>query len=210
MGHCLPHMSSGACCDACQPCRRQYPVCLSIETVEHQKLAFVPCGPSHIGSSFLCLSPASRHCLPPRPTVSHCCAGSSATLQQGTPHYRLKHSLQRPGSLRLPSYRQKTSLMSAHHTASTLRTMPSFALLLPVASCRPSLSACIAELLHGQPCCRGSFLRAHSACRLKASLERVQRMTHAYTELLLGVFPECVNALGRGLGIQQERIQVGS
>ena len=113
MGHCLPHMSSGACCDACQPCRRQYPVCLSIETVEHQKLAFVPYGPSHIGSSFLCLSPASRHCLPPRPTVSHCCAGSRATLQQGPPHYRLKHSLQRPGSLRLPSYRQKTSLMSA-------------------------------------------------------------------------------------------------
>lgn len=54
----------------------------------------------------------------------------------------------------------------------------------------------------------GNFASKEHALRLKASLERVQRMTHAYTELLLGVFPECVNALGRGLGIQQERIQV--
>ena len=48
------------------------------------------------------------------------------------------------------------------------------------------------------------------ACRLKATLERAQRMTHRYTELLLGVFPERVEALGGALGISQERMQVRS
>ena len=80
----------------------------------------------------------------------------------------------------------------------------------------PQISFCLqmdsqpaAPALHSQPCCISSFLKACSACRLKATLERVQRMTHAYTELLLGVFPERVKALGGGLGIEQERIQVG-
>ena len=67
-----------------------------------------------------------------------------------------------------------------------------------------------APALRSQLCCRSIILQTRSACRLKASLERVQRMTHAYTELLLGVFPERVKDLGGGLGIENERIQVGS
>ena len=78
------------------------------------------------------------------------------------------------------------------------------------------MSLCLQmESQSGAPACIASFAAVTSsskvaACRLKASLERVQRMTHAYTELLLGVFPERVKALGGGLGIEKERIQVGS
>ena len=95
--------------------------------------------------------------------------------------------------------------MRLHCTATSLQRQ------LPQVSLRLQMESQLgAPALHSQACCRSSFLTTSSACRLKATLERVQRMTHAYTELLLGVFPERVKALGGGLGIQQDRIQVGS
>ena len=45
-------------------------------------------------------------------------------------------------------------------------------------------------------------------CRLKASLQRVQRLTQGFTDGLLSLFPDRANALGAALGIQAERIQV--
>ena len=45
-------------------------------------------------------------------------------------------------------------------------------------------------------------------CRLKASLERVQRLTQAFTDALLAALPQRATALGQALGIQGERIQV--
>ena len=44
--------------------------------------------------------------------------------------------------------------------------------------------------------------------RLKASLQRVQRLTQGFTDGLLALFPERANVLGAALGIQAERIQV--
>lgn len=44
--------------------------------------------------------------------------------------------------------------------------------------------------------------------RLKACLERVQRLAHSYTEQLLGVYPERVQTLGKALGIDEERLKV--
>ena len=44
-------------------------------------------------------------------------------------------------------------------------------------------------------------------CRLKASLQRVQRLTQGFTDGLLSLFPDRANALGAALGIQAERIQ---
>ena len=45
-------------------------------------------------------------------------------------------------------------------------------------------------------------------CRLKASLQRVQRLTQGFTDGLLSLFPTRADALGAALGIQPERIQV--
>lgn len=44
--------------------------------------------------------------------------------------------------------------------------------------------------------------------RLKATLERVQRLAHSYTEQLLAVFPARVQALGKGLAMNEERLKV--
>ena len=45
--------------------------------------------------------------------------------------------------------------------------------------------------------------------RLKATLERVQRLTQSFTDGLLSVFPGRAQALGTALGIPDEQIQVG-
>ena len=45
-------------------------------------------------------------------------------------------------------------------------------------------------------------------CRLKATLQRVQRLTQGFTDGLLSLFPQRADALGAALGIQAERIQV--
>jgi phosphoglucan,water dikinase len=56
---------------------------------------------------------------------------------------------------------------------------------------------------------QGQFTSSpEAALRLKASLERIQRMTHSYTESLLEVFPDRVNKLGKALGIEEERLKV--
>lgn len=44
--------------------------------------------------------------------------------------------------------------------------------------------------------------------RLKATLERVQRLAHSYTDQLLAVYPDRVQALGKGLAMDQERLKV--
>lgn len=46
--------------------------------------------------------------------------------------------------------------------------------------------------------------------RLKATLERVQRLAHSYTDQLLAVYPDRVQALGQGLGMDQERLKVSA
>lgn len=40
-------------------------------------------------------------------------------------------------------------------------------------------------------------------CRLKATLERLQRLTETYSEQLLDLLPPVANALGAALGVQQ-------
>lgn len=45
-------------------------------------------------------------------------------------------------------------------------------------------------------------------CRLKATLERAQRLTQGYTDGLLGVLPAMANRIGNALGIEDERQQV--
>lgn len=44
--------------------------------------------------------------------------------------------------------------------------------------------------------------------RLKATLERAQRMTQGFTDSLLEVLPSMADSLGNALGIQQERQRV--
>ncbi len=39
-------------------------------------------------------------------------------------------------------------------------------------------------------------------------MERVQRLAHGYTEQLLAVFPDRVQALGKGLAMNEERLKV--
>jgi len=46
-----------------------------------------------------------------------------------------------------------------------------------------------------------------TCCRLKASLERLQRLTQGYTDALLDVFPARAAALGKGLGLPEEPVQ---
>ncbi|DBA93500.1 hypothetical protein WJX82_005630 [Trebouxia sp. C0006] len=55
---------------------------------------------------------------------------------------------------------------------------------------------------------QGDFKSTETALRLKATLERVQRLAHAYTEQLLAVFPDRVQALGKGLAMSEERLKV--
>ena len=45
-------------------------------------------------------------------------------------------------------------------------------------------------------------------CRLKATLERAQRMTQGFTDSLLEVLPGMADSLGNALGIEQERQKV--
>ena len=57
------------------------------------------------------------------------------------------------------------------------------------------------------------ILQAHDADRrlidrLKASLERLQRLTQGYTDAMLEVFPSRAAALGKGLGLPEEPVQV--
>jgi hypothetical protein len=47
-------------------------------------------------------------------------------------------------------------------------------------------------------------------CRLKATLERAQRMTQGFTDSLLEVLPSMADSLGSALGIQQERQRVSA
>jgi len=54
----------------------------------------------------------------------------------------------------------------------------------------------------------GEFSLADNALRLKATLERAQRLTQSYTDGLLAVLPETANALGKALGIREEQVQV--
>lgn len=44
--------------------------------------------------------------------------------------------------------------------------------------------------------------------RLKASLERLQRITQVYTDTLLSLFPQRAATLGKALGLEVERVQV--
>ena len=46
------------------------------------------------------------------------------------------------------------------------------------------------------------------ARRLRASLQRAQRLTQGFTDGLLSLFTDRAGALGTALGIQPERIQV--
>ena len=51
-------------------------------------------------------------------------------------------------------------------------------------------------------------MNARLPIRLKASLERVQRMTQSFTDSLLEVLPNMADSLGNALGIEEERQQV--
>ena len=44
--------------------------------------------------------------------------------------------------------------------------------------------------------------------RLKASLERLQRLTQGYADALIDIFPGRAAALGAALGLEQERVTV--
>ncbi len=45
-------------------------------------------------------------------------------------------------------------------------------------------------------------------CRLKASLERLQRLTQSYADAMIDIFPQRASQLGRALGLDQDRITV--
>lgn len=47
----------------------------------------------------------------------------------------------------------------------------------------------------------------YNSGRLKASLERLQRMTEGYSELLLDLLPPVAQALGNALGVEPYVIQ---
>ena len=47
-------------------------------------------------------------------------------------------------------------------------------------------------------------------CRLKASLERLQRLTQSYADAMIDIFPQRASQLGRALGLDQDRITVSS
>lgn len=44
--------------------------------------------------------------------------------------------------------------------------------------------------------------------RLKASLERLQRLTQGYADAMLAIFPDRAAALGTALGLEAERVTV--
>ena len=44
--------------------------------------------------------------------------------------------------------------------------------------------------------------------RLKAILERLQRLTQQYADGLLAIFPSRATSMGHALGLSDERIQV--
>ena len=45
-------------------------------------------------------------------------------------------------------------------------------------------------------------------CRLKASLERLQRLTQSYADAMIDIFPQRASQLGGALGLDQDRITV--
>ena len=45
-------------------------------------------------------------------------------------------------------------------------------------------------------------------CRLKASLERLQRLTQSYADAMIQLFPERASRLGAALGLEQDRVTV--
>ena len=64
---------------------------------------------------------------------------------------------------------------------------------------------------HHLTCCNSHpFLTSLWWLRLKATLERTQRLAHSYTEQLLTVYPDRVQALGKGLAMDEERLKVSA
>eukprot|EP00878_Enallax_costatus_P003846 GHUV01004062.1.p1 GENE.GHUV01004062.1~~GHUV01004062.1.p1 ORF type:complete len:1053 (+),score=249.89 GHUV01004062.1:1558-4716(+) len=53
----------------------------------------------------------------------------------------------------------------------------------------------------------GGYAQRENALRLKASLERLQRLTEAYSELMLDLLPPVAQALGNALGVEAYVIQ---
>jgi len=45
-------------------------------------------------------------------------------------------------------------------------------------------------------------------CRLKASLERLQRLTQSYADAMIHIFPHRASQLGCALGLDQDRVSV--
>ncbi len=52
------------------------------------------------------------------------------------------------------------------------------------------------------------ILLGDADCRLKASLERLQRLTQSYADAMIQIFPERASQLGQALGLDQERVTV--
>ena len=54
----------------------------------------------------------------------------------------------------------------------------------------------------------------HARClpptRLKASLERLQRLTQGYADAMIDIFPGRASALGNALGLEEERVTVSA
>ena len=47
------------------------------------------------------------------------------------------------------------------------------------------------------------ILLGDADCRLKASLERLQRLTQSYADAMIQIFPERASQLGQALGLDQ-------
>jgi hypothetical protein len=50
--------------------------------------------------------------------------------------------------------------------------------------------------------------RLCTCCRLKASLERLQRLTQSYADAMIDIFPQRASQLGQALGLDQDRVTV--
>jgi hypothetical protein len=53
-----------------------------------------------------------------------------------------------------------------------------------------------------------STCKRKMAGRLKASLERLQRLTQGYADAMIGIFPSRASQLGKALGLEEERVSV--
>lgn len=56
---------------------------------------------------------------------------------------------------------------------------------------------------------QGAFTKHEHALRLKATLERVQFLTQAYSDWELAIFADRAMRLGGGLGLPREQVMVG-